>query len=146
MLFSNKNMSWDKYGECEGDDAIIRQRKLRAVNPLHRGAPCAGSTHQMRMCQQSENPITDIDGAISIENNGHNGIIAGSVHPSKNVENSECMTYEQNPEKNNFLIYFLIFILIITMCGCGVVSVSDEKTPKTALGGSEYVNYTNLKH
>jgi hypothetical protein len=140
MVFSDKNISWDKYGECEGDDAVVRQKKLRAVNPLHRGAPCVGGTHQMRMCQRSEDPITDLDGAISVENDRTNGSSVGSIQPAKNIGKVKCISSEPDSEKSCFLIYFLIFVLIMTMCGCGVL-ISDDKTKK--VGGSEYVTYTN---
>lgn len=141
MVFSYKNILWDKYGECEGDDAVVWQKRLRAVNPLHRGAPCVGGTYQMRMCQGSEEPITDIDGAISIENDRPKGNTVGSIQPAKTIKKIRFLPPEPKPEKSCFLIYFLIFVLIMTMCGCGVVISGDKKETR---GGSEFVTYTNI--
>lgn len=135
-------MTWSKYGECEGDDAVIRQKKMRDINPLYSGVPCSGSKYQMRMCQRSEDPITDMDGAVSIENNSCNGNPMGSIRSEKDDASDMFIEseFESEPEKSCLLIYFLIFILILTMCGCGA-AISSDDTEKPTSGGSDYVSY-----
>jgi hypothetical protein len=141
MKHDCKNIPWDKYEECGGDDVTVRQKKIRAMNSLRQSSPCVGSKHQMRMCQRSEDPITDLDGIISIKNDSLNGNRAGSIHPTKNIGQVMCeVPKEKTLEKNCFLIYFLLFVLISIMCGCSTVLLEDKKYKN---GGSEYVNYTD---
>jgi hypothetical protein len=147
-VFSDKTITWDKYGECELDEdhkkdiAILHQKTIRSNHPLLSSAPCSGSTQQMRMCQRSANVITELDGVISVENSIHKGKQVGSVQPSKNVKKIKCvMPQEPEKEKNCFAIYFFIVLIIMAFSGCGAIIFGEEK--ESCDGGSEYITYTN---